>query len=99
MARHRRRRVQWRRIVQCFVVEPAQAKVTQTAEIMAGVDALVRGRGREPGPWPISVLVRAQIELAHGVVHEEFAFPPIPEHGTAGPAGMGGTAPELGSGL
>lgn len=70
---------QWRHTVDSYIIEPAEAKVAAAVEIMTGVEALIRNRGREPDPWPVPLPVQTQSDLAHGKLPGELLYPPLPD--------------------
>lgn len=89
---------QWRNTVDGFIVEPAKAKVADAVEIMTGIEALVRDRGREPDPWPVPLPVQAQSDLAHGKLPSELLYPSLPDDTTTNAAALGSSVevtPEL----
>lgn len=89
---------QWRHTADNYIIEPAKAKVAAAAEIMMGIEALVRDRGREPDPWPVPLPVEAQSELAHGKLPPELLYPPLPDDTVTPTASIGAgneSTPEL----
>lgn len=67
----------WRRALLAFIVEPAKAKLAAAAEIMTGIDALVRQEGRAPNPWPLPLQVHTQDDLAHERLPPELRYPSL----------------------
>jgi len=61
-----------------FVSAAAHRCLTAVTEHITVVDALVRSRGGEPGQWPVSAALQAQIAFARGERPKELEFPPLP---------------------